>query len=362
MMLTETRNIKYHDITIKIKYGNKKNNKKTNTEYFCDYGIIKGLKDKNNKEIECYVNNNPDKKAKIYVIHQKKKEGKWDKDIVMIGFKSQSDARKMWAKHLDQSSKHWGGISTFNYDDFENVVKRIKKDHDILADKITHKLLKENKLIELNETRPRLFEEIVKEKKIFDYKATVLFECGDIINNKECTVDCFEINNIKVIIKELHEPVYQHDDVIFIGFNKKDAQLQAHYNFDIESNLHQITLEKTLNLLGENIMSGTYNIKTTYDDKIEQAKDLMRTYLRTNTLAIATINDLKSNTLDPYDKRGYIEDLLSDLRGTIFNAFDYEIDDHDVHEMALEILKEFIPLEEVDSETVISDFKRLAGI
>jgi len=81
------------------------------TKMRAPYGYIKGTKGADGEEIDAYVG--PDKDApNAYVVHQHKPDGTgFDEDKVMLGFKSEEEAKKTYLQHYDDP-KFLGPIST----------------------------------------------------------------------------------------------------------------------------------------------------------------------------------------------------------------------------------------------------------
>lgn len=72
------------------------------------YGYIKGTKAADGDEVDCYIG--PDSEAEnAFVVHQKKDDGSFDEDKVMLGFASEEEARKAYLVHYN-TDKYLGPI------------------------------------------------------------------------------------------------------------------------------------------------------------------------------------------------------------------------------------------------------------
>ena len=78
------------------------------TKFKIPYGYVEGTKGADGEEIDAYVG--PDKSStKAYIVHQKKEDGKYDEDTIMLGFKSKAEAKKAIHDHYDDA-KYIGDI------------------------------------------------------------------------------------------------------------------------------------------------------------------------------------------------------------------------------------------------------------
>jgi inorganic pyrophosphatase len=83
-----------------VREGKNEDGSKWRTKYKIPYGYIEGTKGADGEEVDAYVG--PDKEApKAYVVKQKKDDGSYDEDTVMLGFKSKAKARKAILQHYD---------------------------------------------------------------------------------------------------------------------------------------------------------------------------------------------------------------------------------------------------------------------
>lgn len=109
-----------------VRKGTDKDGNEWRTKMKNPYGYIVGTKGADDEPVDAYVG--PDKKApNAYVVHQHKDNGKgYDEDKVMLGFKTEADAKKAYLKHYD-SPKFLGPVSTVPIEDLKEKVKSKKK-------------------------------------------------------------------------------------------------------------------------------------------------------------------------------------------------------------------------------------------
>lgn len=112
-----------------VRSGVDKDGKPWHTVMKHPYGYIKGTKGKDGEEIDAYLG--PVKDAPTaFVVHQHKASGKGhDEDKVMLGFKSESHARKAYLAHYDDP-KFLGPISALPIEEMKRRFaegKRIEK-------------------------------------------------------------------------------------------------------------------------------------------------------------------------------------------------------------------------------------------
>jgi len=95
------------------------------TKYKVPYGYIEGTKGADGDEVDAYVG--PAKDApKAYVVHQKKEDGSYDEDTVMLGFRSKASAKKAILAHYDDP-KYVGDIVTMGLRHLKDLMSRKKK-------------------------------------------------------------------------------------------------------------------------------------------------------------------------------------------------------------------------------------------
>jgi hypothetical protein len=114
-----------------VRSGKNSDGTEWKTKFKAPYGYIKGTKGADGEEIDAYVG--PDKSStKAYVVHQRKDTGKgYDEDKVMLGFKSEGQAKKTFLQHYDDK-KFLGPITAMNVDKLRDRVSK-KKEHKKLA-------------------------------------------------------------------------------------------------------------------------------------------------------------------------------------------------------------------------------------
>lgn len=93
-----------------VREGKNEDGSRWKTKFKYPYGYIEGTKGADGEEIDAYVG--PDKSStKAYIVHQKKENGKYDEDTVMLGFKNKAEAKRAIEKHYDDM-KYIGDIVT----------------------------------------------------------------------------------------------------------------------------------------------------------------------------------------------------------------------------------------------------------
>lgn len=118
-------NFQQMDISVEIPAGGKRTgtNKATGEkwEHPIDdhYGYIKGTHSPDGEHLDCYVRKNPDKNAKVYVMHQMTVDGsKFDEDKVMLGYSSASEAKRAFKKFTFKPKDMFGGMTEFELEHF----------------------------------------------------------------------------------------------------------------------------------------------------------------------------------------------------------------------------------------------------
>lgn len=90
-----------------------------------DYGYVEGHLSGDGEELDVYIG--PDEAAsKAYVVHQLKAPDfkRWDEDKVMLGFESESDARRAYLLHRSDGDRAIGGMTSMPLDVFKRKLKR----------------------------------------------------------------------------------------------------------------------------------------------------------------------------------------------------------------------------------------------
>jgi hypothetical protein len=91
--------------------GHDKDGKPWHTLMKAPYGYIVGSKGADDEGVDCYVGPNKDA-VNAYVVHQKKDNGDYDEDKVMLGCDSLDEARKLY-------------LSNYNTDKFLGPIKEV---------------------------------------------------------------------------------------------------------------------------------------------------------------------------------------------------------------------------------------------
>lgn len=91
-----------------VREGENDDGSKWRTKFKVPYGYVEGTKGADGEEIDTYVG--PDKGSeKAFVVHQKKDDGSYDEDTIMLGFTTKADAKKAIHDHYDDP-KYIGDI------------------------------------------------------------------------------------------------------------------------------------------------------------------------------------------------------------------------------------------------------------
>ena len=108
-----------------VREGKNEDGTKWKAKFKIPYGYIEGTKGADGEEVDAYVG--PDKEApKAFVVRQKKDNGGYDEDTVMLGFKSKAEAKKGILAHYDDP-KHVGQIHTVTMDRLRRLVEEKRK-------------------------------------------------------------------------------------------------------------------------------------------------------------------------------------------------------------------------------------------
>lgn len=108
-----------------VRKGVDKDGKPWRTVMKWPYGYIRGTKGADGEEVDCYVGVVKDA-PKAFVVHQKKDDGSYDEDKVMLGFESAQAARKGYLEHYN-TDKFLGPIKAVAMDRFKKLVESGKK-------------------------------------------------------------------------------------------------------------------------------------------------------------------------------------------------------------------------------------------
>lgn len=117
-----------------VREGVDSDGKPWKTTFKHPYGYIKKTEGKDGEEIDVYVGPSPDA-PDAFVVHQRKlKDGTHDEDKVMLGWKSEDDAREAYLDHYNKvGPKLLGPISTISVDELKRKLTE-KRKHTKLAE------------------------------------------------------------------------------------------------------------------------------------------------------------------------------------------------------------------------------------
>ncbi len=108
-----------------VREGKNDDGSKWKTKYKIPYGYIEGTKGADGEEVDAYVG--PDKESpKAYVVKQKKDDGSYDEDTVMLGFKSKAKARKAILQHYDDP-KYIGATKAVPVEELKRELAQARK-------------------------------------------------------------------------------------------------------------------------------------------------------------------------------------------------------------------------------------------
>ena len=108
-----------------VRKGVDKDGKPWRTVMKLPYGYIKGSKGADGEEVDCYLG--PKKDAThAFVVHQKKDDGSYDEDKVMLGQESVDAARKAYLAHYN-TDRFLGPIKAVPMERFKQLVESGKK-------------------------------------------------------------------------------------------------------------------------------------------------------------------------------------------------------------------------------------------
>ena len=91
-----------------VRSGTDEDGSKWRTKYKLPYGYIEGTKGADGDEVDAYVGDKKDA-PNAFVVRQKKDDGSYDEDTVMLGFGSKAEAKKAILEHYDDE-KYIGDV------------------------------------------------------------------------------------------------------------------------------------------------------------------------------------------------------------------------------------------------------------
>jgi hypothetical protein len=108
-----------------VRKGKNDDGSEWKTKFKRPYGYIEGTKGADGEEVDAYVG--PDEgSTKAFVVKQKKDDGSYDEDTVMLGFKSKAEAVKTIHQHYDDP-KYIGKTKTVPVDKLRQQLKKTAK-------------------------------------------------------------------------------------------------------------------------------------------------------------------------------------------------------------------------------------------
>jgi inorganic pyrophosphatase-like protein/uncharacterized protein DUF5661 len=103
-----------------VREGKNEDGSTWRTKFKLPYGYIRGTKGADGEEVDAYVG--PDKKSDTaFVVRQKKDDGSYDEDTVMLGFKTKADAKKGILAHYDDP-KYVGAVVPVSVEKLKGLV------------------------------------------------------------------------------------------------------------------------------------------------------------------------------------------------------------------------------------------------
>lgn len=94
----------------------------------CDYGYIRGTLGVDGDHLDVYVGTHTQEKdAMVFVLHQKHKDGSYDEDKVMLGFKTKQDAINAYKHHMKARDAPFPTVTEMSLEDFKKKIKDSKE-------------------------------------------------------------------------------------------------------------------------------------------------------------------------------------------------------------------------------------------
>ena len=82
-----------------IRSGVSKDGTEWKVKFYYPYGYIEGTKGNDGEEIDCFIGDNPETDS-VYIVHQRREDGLYDEDKVLLGFDSLNSARDAYLSHF----------------------------------------------------------------------------------------------------------------------------------------------------------------------------------------------------------------------------------------------------------------------
>ena len=110
-----------------VKYSTTHDGKPWQRDMKCDYGYFDGITGEDGEYLDCYIGSEYESHdSKVYVIKQMRPDGSaFDEDKIIIGCKSQEEAKNLYMKHC-HSEKCFGGIKEYTIDQFKDSLNKYK--------------------------------------------------------------------------------------------------------------------------------------------------------------------------------------------------------------------------------------------
>lgn len=108
-----------------VRSGKDKDGKPWRTVMKAPYGYLRGTKGADGDAVDCYVG--PNKEApNVYVVHQKKDDGSYDEDKVILGVDSIDAAKKLYLEHYN-TDRYLGPIVMVPMERFKKLIESGEK-------------------------------------------------------------------------------------------------------------------------------------------------------------------------------------------------------------------------------------------
>ena len=147
----EGRKIKVEVDPGDVRKGTDAKGKKWERVMKASYGYIPNTKGKDGETVDVYLAEKPKPGGKVQVIKQVKKDGSYDEDKVMIGYRNKASAKASYMKHVPASC--FGSITELSQAEFSSFLRGHEKTasggFDVLAEAFGQKSASHRKLSEI---------------------------------------------------------------------------------------------------------------------------------------------------------------------------------------------------------------------